>query len=49
MDFKINYSINVNRDMFSWIIHVSIAPKDTGQRAMSLVQSLMSDKKSDCT
>lgn len=45
MDFKINYSINVNRDMFSWIIHVSIATKDTGRRATSQVQPLMCDKK----
>lgn len=39
MDFKINYSINMNRDMFSWIIHVSIAPKDTGWRTTSQVQT----------
>lgn len=49
MDFKINDGINVNRDMFSWIIHVSIAPKDTGWHATSQVQPLMCDKKSDCT
>lgn len=40
MDFKINHGINVNRDMFSWIIHVSITTKDTGRCAMSQVQTV---------
>lgn len=43
MDFKINHGINVNRDMFSWIIHVSIAPKDTGRCATSQVQTVFNE------